>query len=114
ETTVSRNLGLDFSLFKNRLNGSVDLYLNTSADLLLRAKIPQTSGWEYQFQNIGKTQNKGLEIQLNGTILKAGDFTWNGSFNMSFNRNKIVSLGMNPEGEPLGFIPKLTILFLLK
>ncbi len=103
ETTVSRNLGLDFSLFHNRLNGSVDLYLNTSADLLLRAKIPQTSGWEYQFQNIGKTQNKGLEIQLDGTILKAGDFQWNGSFNMSFNRNKIVSLGMDPEGEPLKY-----------
>lgn len=93
ETTVSRNLGLDVSLFNSRFNASVDVYLNSTKDLLMEAQIPQTSGYSTQFQNIGKTENRGLEIQADGIVLNRKDFTWNMNFNIAFNRNKIVSLG---------------------
>lgn len=101
ETTISRNLGLDFSLFNNKVNASVDVYYNSTKDLLLRAKIPQTSGYSEQYQNIGKTSNKGIEVQIGGTIMNKKDFTWSANFNIAFNKNEIVSLGNDPTGQPL-------------
>lgn len=98
ETTVSRNLGVDLSLFNNRLTASVDLYLNNTKDLLLEAVVPSTTGYTIQQQNIGKTQNKGIEIQLAGTIINTKDFTWSANFNAAANRNKIVDLGFDPSG----------------
>ncbi|MHA6249312.1 SusC/RagA family TonB-linked outer membrane protein [Pontibacter sp. CAU 1760] len=101
ETTVSRNLGLDFSLLNNRISGSVDVYKNSTRDLLLLARIPQTSGYSDQLQNIGKTENKGIELQLNGVVIDNQDFSWSANFNIAFNRNKIVSLGVDSDGNPL-------------
>lgn len=101
ETTISRNIGLDFSFFKNRLNASVDVYQNNVKDLLLRVQVPQTSGYTSQLRNIGKTENKGLEIQIDGIIVQNKNFSWTSNFNMSFNRNKIVSLGNDPSGNPI-------------
>ncbi|GAA4300253.1 TonB-dependent receptor [Nibribacter koreensis] len=100
ETTISTNLGADLSFFKNRLNASVDVYKNKTKDLLLRAIVPPTSGYTTQMQNIGETENKGLELQLNGVVFEKNDFTWNASFNIAFNRNKVVSLGLDPSGNP--------------
>lgn len=100
ETTVSQNLGLDMSLFNNRINLSVDVYSNHTKDLLLTAQIPATSGYTSQLQNIGKTSNKGLEIQLSGRVVDKKDFTYNASFNMAFNRNRIESLGVDQYGKP--------------
>ncbi|WP_255474104.1 SusC/RagA family TonB-linked outer membrane protein [Pontibacter qinzhouensis] len=101
ETTLSRNVALDFSIFNNKINGSVDFYQNTTSDLLLLATIPQTSGYTRQQQNVGKTENKGIEIQLDGMVIDTKDFTWNANFNIAFNRNKVVSLGLDNNGQPL-------------
>ncbi|MCC9137243.1 SusC/RagA family TonB-linked outer membrane protein [Pontibacter silvestris] len=100
ETTISRNLGLDFALLNNRVYGSIDVYRNSTKDLLLLANIPQTSGYRQQFQNVGETENKGIELQLGGTVVDTKDFTWSANFNIAFNRNKIVSLGIDPNGNP--------------
>jgi TonB-linked SusC/RagA family outer membrane protein len=100
ETTVARNLGVDFSVFNKKLNASIDVYQNNTKDLLLLANIPQTSGYSTQLQNIGKTQNTGIELQLNGTVVSRKDFNWMANFNISHNRNKIVSLGLDPSGNP--------------
>ncbi len=100
ETTISRNVGLDFEVFGGKVNGSFDLYMNNVKDLLLQANIPQTSGWTQQLQNIGETQNKGLEIQLNANLLQRSQFSYTTNFNLSFNRNKIVHLGIDPSGNP--------------
>lgn len=100
ETTVARNLGVDFALFNKKLNASVDVYQNNTKDLLLQANIPPTSGYSTQTQNIGKTQNTGIELQLNGTVINHKDFTWSANFNISHNQNKIVSLGLDPSGNP--------------
>lgn len=101
EKTISRNLGVDLALFNNRISATFDIYHNNTSDLLLQSNIPQTSGYTNQIQNVGKTENKGLEIQLTGMVMNRRDFTWNASFNLSFNKNKIVSLGLDPSGNPL-------------
>lgn len=101
ETTVSRNLGLDFTIWQNRINGSIDYYYNTTRDLLLQVNVPITSGYTTQIQNVGKTLNKGVELQLSAVVMNTKDFTWNTSFNIATNRNEIVSLGVDDRGNQL-------------
>lgn len=100
ETTVSRNLGLDLSLFNNRIGVTLDYYVNTTRDLLLDALVPSTTGYTTQLQNIGSTQNKGWELQLNTTPVASKNFLWNSNFNIAANRNKVTDLGINPDGTP--------------
>lgn len=98
ESTVNRNFGFDVSLFKNKIDLSVDIYNNSSKDLLLDVKIDPTYGYPSQQQNIGRTSNKGIDIQLNAVILrKKNNLTWTANFNMGFNRNKVVALGVGQE-----------------
>jgi len=92
ETNISNNLGLDLELLKHKLSLSVDLYDNRTKNLLLNANIPPTTGRQTQQQNVGKTQNKGLEIQLNYAAVNTSKFKYNTSFNLSFNKNKILAL----------------------
>ena len=103
ETTYTRNIGLDFGLFKNRLNGTVEVYFNTTKDLLINFPVSGT-GYNTQYRNMGETENKGLEISLNGVIIDKKDFGLNFGFNIGFNKNKIVSLGtMNDFGQAAGW-----------
>ena len=92
ETTITRNIGIDFALLNNRINGTIDAYWNTTKDLLIQTPIPPYSGYREQIRNIGQTSNRGLEITLNGTILKNKDYSLSASFNISFNRNKVDKL----------------------
>lgn len=93
ETTVTRNLGVDFGFFNNRLDAVVDLYYNSTTDLLIRSRIPTSTGYGFQMQNIGETSNKGIEFALNGAIIERPDFSLSASFNISFNKNKVEQLG---------------------
>ena len=93
ESLTSKNLGFDLSFLKNRITLTVDVYSNTTKNLLIENKIPPTSGYTTQYQNVGTTRNNGVEIQLGATVLKTKDFNWNSNFNISFNKNKIISLG---------------------
>jgi TonB-linked SusC/RagA family outer membrane protein len=93
ETTVSRNLGLDASLFNNRLGFVVDVYSNTTHNLLVNTPVPTSSGYQNQLQNVGSTTNKGVEVQLSSTIVQKKSFSWTASFNISFNQNKVTNLG---------------------
>lgn len=96
ESLVNKNLGFDLSLFKGRLDLTVDLYDNSSEDLLLNVPIAPTYGYTQQLQNIGKTTNRGIEVQLAaGIIRKPNGLNWNANFNISHNKNKIVALGAN-------------------
>lgn len=92
ETTVTRNFGIDYGFFQGRLNGTLDLYWNTTKDLLMRAEIPSNTGYNYQYQNFGKTSNKGIEFTVNGVIIDQKDFTLNGTANISWNKNNIDEL----------------------
>ena len=93
ESNISRNVGLDFSLFNNHVQVSADYYRNKTKDLLVAVPVPTTSGYTTQIQNVGATSNNGFELQLNSSIVEKKDFTWDASFNISFNQNKILSLG---------------------
>ena len=93
EKNTTQNFGLDLSLLKNRVQLTMDLYKNTSKDLLLALAIPPTTGYTTQLQNIGSTSNRGVEFQINAIPIQNKDFTWNSNFNISFNKNRIESLG---------------------
>ncbi|MDB5133410.1 MAG: TonB-linked outer membrane protein SusC/RagA family [Mucilaginibacter sp.] len=93
EKTAELDFGLSFGLFNNRINLEADAFLKKTQHLLLNAPLPQTSGFSSVYENIGKLENKGIELSLNTVNIKSGDFTWNTSFNISFLKNKILSLG---------------------
>lgn len=93
ETATSQNAGLDFGFFKGRIYGTIDVYKTDTKDLLLLAQIPKDRGYEYQYQNSGSTENKGIEFSLGGTIIAKENFTWKIDANISSNRNTIKSLG---------------------
>lgn len=92
ETTVSRNVGLDFGFFNNRLNGNLDLYLNTTHDQLILFPI-KGAGYTHQYRNMGSTQNKGIELALNAVLVDQRDYSLQFSFNIAMNRNKVLDLG---------------------
>lgn len=92
ETTITRNLGLDFGLFHERLSGTVELYWNTVKDLLVPSDIPGYSGFTKMMTNVGQTSNKGIELSLNAYIIDKKDFTLNANFNIGHNKNKIDKL----------------------
>lgn len=96
ETTHSRNLGVDLGLFNNRVQLTADLYYNTTYDLLIAQPVPVTAGYASQLRNIGSTSNRGLELQLTGTVVKTPDFSWTANGNISFNRNRVEELGGQP------------------
>lgn len=93
ETTASTNVGLDISLFNNRVQFTADAYYNKTRDLLLNLSIPATTGYTTQLINVGSTSNRGLELQATGNVIQTTDFSWTATANMSFNRNKVESLG---------------------
>ena len=93
ESNVSRNVGLDFSLFNNHLQVSLDYYRNKTKNLLVKNPVPTSSGYTQQIQNVGSTSNNGFEAQLNSTIIQTKNFSWSANFNISFNQNKVLSLG---------------------
>lgn len=97
ERIISKNIGMDADLLNNRLSISLDAYFNNSRDLLLNNLIPTSSGYTSQFQNIGATRNKGIELQLSSMIVRKNNFAWSSGFNIAFNKNKITSLGNNQQ-----------------
>lgn len=92
ETTVSRNAGLDFGFFNNRLSGSLDLYWNYTKNLLMKVPIDASTGYSYQYQNVGQTSNKGIELALNYDIINTKDFSLSLSGTYNYNKNNIDEL----------------------
>lgn len=97
ETLESKNLGFDLSFLNNRFTLTADLYSNTTKDLLIENKFPATSGYTTQYQNVGSVRNRGVELQLGAIVMKKKDFRWDANFNISFNKNRILSLGSNTQ-----------------
>ena len=97
ETTVTRDLGVDFGFFNERLSGTVDLYWNSTRDLILKYAMGGLGGYNYQYRNIGSTDNKGVEFSVNGIILdnksKSLNYNLSVNANISHNVNRVVDLG---------------------
>lgn len=92
ENTKNLNGGLDFSILKQRISGTIDLYNNNTSDLLLYRSLPIITGYSSVLDNIGKTSNKGIEIALNTQNFVGSDFKWETSIVFAANKNKILEL----------------------
>jgi TonB-dependent starch-binding outer membrane protein SusC len=110
ETTYQTDIGLDFGFIDNRITGEIDYYVKNTEDLLLSVNLPGTTGFNNVTKNVGNLRNEGWEFVLN-TVNLTGDFQWNSSFNIAFNKNEVTNLdgqiiqaGINRamEGQPLG------------
>ena len=92
ETTASANLGLDFAFVDNKFRGSLDIYQNTTTDLLLQSVIPNNTGFNTQWNNVGSTQNKGIELGLTADLIRKDDLNLSLDVNIGKNDFTIVEL----------------------
>lgn len=97
ETTVQYNVGLDLGFLDDRISLTTDYYYKHTKDLLLNATLAPSMGFLSGYKNVGSVSNSGVEFTLNTVNVKNKDFTWSSSFNIAFNRNKVLSLN---EDEP--------------
>lgn len=86
------NVGVDFSLLKNRIWGSIEYYSNRTSDMLSQVYLPISFGWGGYYDNIGNMINNGVEIDLHADIIRKKDLTWNFYVNMTTNHNEITKL----------------------
>ena len=94
ETTITRNVGLDFTLFGGKVNGSIEGYINTTKDLLIEFRTGGT-GYDTQYRNLGKTENKGVELSLTYHIINKKDWGIDFTGNIGYNKNTIKELGID-------------------
>ncbi len=98
EYSETWNYGADFALLKNRLSGTIEYYVTNTKDILLGLGLPRTSGVSSYTANIGETQNRGLELSLNGAILNdVNGWTWEAGLNFYTNKNELVALASGQE-----------------
>ena len=112
EKTYQVDAGLELGLFQNRLSLELDVYRKLTTDMLLSAPVPYSSGYETVSKNVGSMENRGLELGINSVNVNRGGFSWNTTFNISFNKNKVIALTGGSdifigstvvrEGEPVG------------
>ena len=91
ESSKQYNVGIDFSVLKSRLSLTVDYYHKKITDMLMQVNLPATSGFDTAWKNAGSMKNEGIEFAINAVILD-GAFRWQSDFNISFNKNKVLSL----------------------
>lgn len=119
EKTTELNLGFDFGFLNNKITGSVDVYNRKNTNIIFFMPLPQTTGFSGTFNNIGESNNKGIEIGLNTVNIDKGGFKWSTNFNFAANKNRLEKLynGINEitygiggtnlihrVGEPLGSV----------
>lgn len=92
EESEQTNIGIDVSLFKNKISFTAEAYVKNTRDLLLNAPLPTSTGFSSAIQNIGELQNRGFEFSINSTNLQNENFKWDTNFNISFNRNEVIDL----------------------
>jgi TonB-dependent starch-binding outer membrane protein SusC len=93
ETTKQLNVGLDFGFWNQRLSGSINYYVKNTDGLLQFLPIPANSGYSSQLNNVGSISNKGIELELRGTVLDKKDFKWDINANIASNKQKVTDLG---------------------
>lgn len=99
ESSTTADLGIDFGIIKNRIRGTIDLYSTDSKGLLLQRQLPAITGYGSVWANLGETTNKGIEVTLNTTNVKAGDFIWTSDITFATNQNRIVDLYGNKKSD---------------
>jgi TonB-dependent starch-binding outer membrane protein SusC len=100
ERTAGVNIGVDFAILKNRIDGNIEFYNSTTNDLLWKQSLPETSGFKEVFTNLGQINNTGIEFMIHATPVKKKDFSWDVTLNFTRNRNKVVTiLGEDKNGD---------------
>lgn len=92
EGSTTANLGVDLGFFENRLNLTADFFIKNTKDLLLAQNLAHVTGFDSQWQNIGKIQNKGIELNITSSNIQTRGFLWQTSLNISFIENTLKSL----------------------
>ncbi|HZG25977.1 MAG TPA: TonB-dependent receptor, partial [Chitinophagaceae bacterium] len=92
EKTHQLDAGIELGLFNNRVTLEMDVYRKLTTDMLLSAPVPSTSGFTTVTRNIGSMENRGFEFAINTVNVNTPDFSWNTTFNISLNRNKVIAL----------------------
>jgi TonB-linked SusC/RagA family outer membrane protein len=98
ETTITRNIGLDYSFLKSRIYGTLDVYKNSTKDLLMLTSISAISGFSSTYDNVGSTSNRGVELAIGGDVLRSQDFNLNVSFNININKGRVDELAPGVNG----------------
>ncbi|MGM9762783.1 MAG: SusC/RagA family TonB-linked outer membrane protein [Candidatus Cryptobacteroides sp.] len=93
ETTYQYDLGLDVSLFNNRIDFTADFYYKDTRDMLYRATLPAQTGFNQQWQNLGRVENKGIELSLMTRNIQTRDFSWSTNITFDLSRNKVLDIG---------------------
>lgn len=101
ETITTFNIGLDFSVFNRIITGNLEYYDSRTKDLLLRRGVPSITGYRYTYFNAGELKNSGLELSLTANIINTEDFKWTVSTNWSNNKNELIELYNDGNGDPI-------------
>ncbi|MDP3912506.1 MAG: TonB-dependent receptor [Bacteroidota bacterium] len=99
EKTKQLDIGLEFNILSDKIFFAADYYNRLTTDLLLQVDVPAITGYTTAWQNIGEMRNAGFEFSVSSRIISKAKFTWNTSFNISFNKNEVLALG--PQGDPI-------------
>ena len=97
ETTSQADVGLDVTILNQRIDITTDYYQKNTSNLLLNANIRPSSGFTTEYKNIGDVKNEGFEFTINTTNVQTKNFSWRTSFNISFNKSKVVALTQGQE-----------------
>lgn len=92
ETNTNFNVGVEFELFKRRLNGGVEFYSRKTTDMLLKVRTPASLGYTSYYSNVGDMINRGIEVDLNGDVIRTKNITWNINLNLAHNYNEVSRL----------------------
>jgi len=111
ERTTSYNAGIDFGMLNNRLSGSIDVYMKSTADLLILRALPTVIGFDNVLSNLGEVQNRGFELSLTSTNISHKNLVWRTTVNFWLNRNKIKHLYgpqnlLDANGKVIGLVEK--------
>ncbi|HJD74670.1 MAG TPA: TonB-dependent receptor [Bacteroides reticulotermitis] len=106
ETTTNVNIGLEFGFFNNRLTGSIDYYNKKTTDLLFWLSVPESAGSRGYYGNIGDIRNSGVEVTLQGAVIRTKDIDWTLQFNIAHNSDKILKLPASKTTQLGGFTEK--------
>lgn len=102
EKTNSYNLGIDYALLNRRISGSIDVYTAKTQDVLVKRKLPMSTGYEEIWTNIGGINNKGIDIELKTVNIDQKNFAWNTGITFSLNRDKISKLYGGGDDKDIG------------
>ncbi|MCK4746898.1 MAG: SusC/RagA family TonB-linked outer membrane protein, partial [Bacteroidales bacterium] len=101
ETSTTLNTAIDLGLFNGRVSGTFEYYISNTTDLLIDRLVPSATGYSKVLTNLGKVQNRGIELYLNAYMISRTNLSWSANFSFSRNKNEIIEATVDKEGNPV-------------